>query len=244
MRVGAPLPPGAPTLISRRNYDTRRRLEIKGASRLRPGKIIYRLFHQRSAKRCFTREATGLWSVVSLGKHPAVSLGKRPRASSGRFIRVFFIMVMMRIESPRWFEDVLHEIETPQRDGVGSTDLGDEVSFVDDRDQSLILQVNKCSARGCLAATASEGRLSDAERKRAVVVSVTFAEEQQEHRDIDRVECRECRAVVDDLGQHDERLMLAHGWPGFSTSSQSMPTSGGRWTSTGRCLAKTRFASA
>lgn len=49
---------------------------------------------------------------------------------------------------------------------------------------------------------ASLGHFSDAESDAAVIVSVVLSDQQQEDRNMDWLERRECRAIVKAVGQH------------------------------------------
>ena len=70
------------------------------------------------------------------------------------------------------------EVDFPAGCDIGSADFGDEMAPVSDADQADLYQVLEGSAHRRLAAMASFGRLSDAERYVAVVVSGMLPDEQ------------------------------------------------------------------
>ena len=179
---------------------------------LRPGKTIYRLYHQRSARGCITGKAIGWAGRCIIRKAPRCIIWEAPLPFGlAAYQRAF-----------------LEEIEFPASCDVRSADFGHEMSFVGGSNQSVLLQARECSTRRHLAAMAAVCRLSDAERDGAVVVSIVLADQQQQDRNMDRPKCCKYLAVIDRVGQHDERLVLGH-FPlrSLSTSSQSVSESGG-----------------
>src|SRR3954454_1626205 len=122
-----------------------------------------------------------------------------------------------------------HEVQPPAACDIGLPDIGHEVTFTDETDQTGFLKAAEGAKCRRHAAAAASGDLPNPERDVAIVLAVVLADQQQENGDVKRCQHGERWAVIDGVRQHNEPLAtrLHRPPPWLSTSSQSMPASGG-----------------